>query len=79
MDPRTGALIRSVKIPSKRVTSVSFGGYEMDIIYVTTSRYGQTDQEKMDEPLAGSVFAVSCLGVKAQAPDHKIIRTRNHG
>lgn len=73
MDPVSGDLIRTVSIPASRVTSVMFGGPNLDILYVTTSRFGLSDEEKEQQPLAGSVFAVTGLGVSALAPAHKVI------
>ncbi|PSN54701.1 hypothetical protein C0J52_04891, partial [Blattella germanica] len=73
INPRTGELIRFVEIPAKRVTSLMFGGPNLDILYVTTSRYGLSKEQVKTQPLAGSVFAVSCLGVKAMAPAHNVI------
>jgi gluconolactonase len=73
VDPNSGNLIQTVPIPASRVTSVTFGGHNLDILYVTTSRLGLSDEEKKQQPLAGSVFAVSGLGVSALAPAHNII------
>jgi sugar lactone lactonase YvrE len=74
VDPRTGTLIRSVRIPVSRVCSVMFGGSNLDILYVATSRYGLSEKEKKEQPLAGSVFAITCLGVSALAPAHNVVR-----
>ncbi|KAJ9590540.1 hypothetical protein L9F63_016442, partial [Diploptera punctata] len=76
VDPRTGTLIRSVEIPADQVTSMVFGGPNLDILYVATAQIVLTDQQHEEQPLAGSVFSVTCLGVKALAPAHNIIRTK---
>jgi gluconolactonase len=73
VEPDSGALIRSVSIPASRVTSVTFGGTDLDILYVTTSRLGLSDEEQEQQPLAGSVFAVSGLGVSALAPAKNVV------
>lgn len=73
MDPKTRSLIQSVPIPASRVTSAMFGGINLDILYVTTSRFGLSDEEKEKQPLAGSVFAVTGLGVSALAPANNVI------
>ena len=36
----------------------------MDELYVTSGKFGSTEQEIKREPLAGSVFKVTGLGVK---------------
>lgn len=74
VDPRTGTLLRSVLMPATRVCSLMFGGPWLDTLYVATSRLGLTDEEHAQQPLAGSVFAVDCLGVSALAPAHNVIR-----
>jgi gluconolactonase len=73
VDPDSGELIRSVPIPASRVTSVTFGGPNLDILYVTTSRLGLSVVEQKQQPLAGSVFAVTGLGVSALAPANNVI------
>lgn len=73
MDPGTGHLIEAVAIPASRVTSVMFGGPNLDILYVTTSRLGLSDEQKKQQPLAGSVFAVTGLTVSALAPANNVI------
>lgn len=73
MDPDSGKLIQSVHIPASRVTSVTFGGPDREILYVTTSRLGLSTEEQEKQPLAGSVFAVSGLGVSALAPANNVV------
>jgi Gluconolactonase len=73
VDPDSGSLISVVPIPASRVTSVMFGGPNLDILYVTTSRLGLSDEQKKQQPLAGSVFAVTGLGVSASAPANNVI------
>jgi len=73
VDPDSGHLIDSVPIPASRVTSVMFGGPNLDILYVTTSRFGLSDEQKKQQPLAGSVFAVTGLAVSALAPANEVI------
>nr|CAD7580373.1 unnamed protein product [Timema californicum] len=74
VDPRTGRLLQTVAIPAERVTSAMFGGPLLDTLFVTTSRFGLTDDQLLRQPLAGSVFAVTGLGVQALAPANKAVR-----
>jgi len=60
-NPHTGTLLKLVHIPAPKVTSVCFGGPNLDILYVTTASK-DTDLKKFPE--AGCVFAVTGLGVK---------------
>jgi len=57
-DPKTGNLLRTIKIPVSKVTSVAFGGPELTDLYVTTASKG------VDPAPAGALFRVTGLGVK---------------
>ncbi|XP_011881379.1 PREDICTED: regucalcin-like isoform X2 [Vollenhovia emeryi] len=61
VDPKTGAVMRKVKIPADNVTSVTFGGPLLDTLYVTTSGYNLTAEQRELTPDAGAVFAVKGL------------------
>lgn len=63
VNPKTGKLIRTIRLPAERVTSVAFGGPNLQILYITTSSYGLSDAEKKKQPKAGSIFEVKGLGV----------------
>lgn len=63
VDARTGQLLRTIEIPAKQVTSVSFGGPKLDILYVTTGRQGLKEKDLESQPQAGSVFSVKGLGI----------------
>ncbi|XP_064599480.1 regucalcin-like isoform X1 [Liolophura sinensis] len=66
IDPETGKTILDVLIPNaKMVTSCCFGGKEMNELFVTSRRYGLSDDEFQPvQPLAGSVFKVTGQGIK---------------
>lgn len=62
-NPTTGEQILSIPIPSLNVTSCTFGGENLDELYVTTARKN-TSVENLDRfPEAGGVFKVK-PGVK---------------
>ncbi|XP_072762621.1 regucalcin-like isoform X2 [Anoplolepis gracilipes] len=63
VNPKTQDLLKMVEIPAVSVTSVAFGGPLLDILYVTTSGYNLTAEERKKTPDAGSVFAVKNLGI----------------
>lgn len=64
-DPETGKQLQTVNFPTKRITSCCFGGPNYDELYVTCGRTGLTDEEfHSEQPLAGSVFKVTGLGVR---------------
>lgn len=64
MNPKTGQLLRKVKIPAENVSSVTFGGPLLDILYVTTSGHNLTAEQRKATPDAGAVFAVKGLEVR---------------
>jgi sugar lactone lactonase YvrE len=53
-----GALHTSIKMPFKKPTSLIFGGPNLDILYVTSMRFGLTDEQLVESPLSGSLLAV---------------------
>ncbi|ANF96465.1 SMP-30/gluconolactonase/LRE family protein [Paenibacillus bovis] len=62
IDPSTGQVIGEVHVPAKCVTACTFGGADLDELYITTAR---EDDEAADSP-AGGVFVVR-PGVKGIA------------
>lgn len=67
---RKGKIVLEIPIPARQVTSVAFGGPNLDILYVTTAsapinaaEIGLSADEKQSE-LAGHLFAVTALGTK---------------
>ena len=48
-DPETGTEITRIEMPVERPTCCTFGGPNMDILYITSA-------EKDDDPLGGSTF-----------------------
>uniref|UniRef100_A0A182JTM0 Regucalcin n=1 Tax=Anopheles christyi TaxID=43041 RepID=A0A182JTM0_9DIPT len=66
IDKRSQKLVLEIKIPAEYVTSVAFGGPQMDELFVTTA-------SKDDRPLpAGKLFKVTGLGVKGKRM-HKMV------
>lgn len=62
-DP-TGRLVRRVKLPIKHPTMCTFGGENLDVLYVTSGTMFLTPEEAPSASLAGSLFAIYGLGVK---------------
>lgn len=63
IDPRTGSLLQELPMPVEQVTSVAFGGPNLDILFVTTAKMPIGGEQK---PPRGSTFIVTGLGVKGQ-------------
>lgn len=59
-----GTVDRVIEMPVKKVTSVMFGGPDLDVLYVTTMTKPPLPRFPDDGPLRGSVFAIRDLGVR---------------
>jgi len=56
-NPASGELLDTVEVPgAKLTTSCAFGGPNLDELYITSASEGLTEQEKEEQPLAGSLF-----------------------
>ncbi|XP_069695219.1 regucalcin-like [Periplaneta americana] len=64
INSKSGHLIRRVNIPAPNVTSLAFGGPELDELYVTTASKNMTQEQLKKYPSAGALFKVTGLGVK---------------
>jgi len=58
-DPKTGEKLEQIDIPAVETTACTFGGPELDRLFVTTGI-----KKDADEPDAGKVFVIDGLGVK---------------
>ncbi|XP_073955501.1 regucalcin-like isoform X2 [Choristoneura fumiferana] len=61
VDPRKGKLLRKIRIPALQVTSATFGGPALDVLYVTSASLNRGAEQK---PPCGSTFRVTGLDVK---------------
>ncbi|XP_038207496.1 regucalcin-like [Zerene cesonia] len=62
IDPDTKQLVYSYTLPVSRITSVCWGGPNLDTLFVTTSQRGA------NETLAGAIFTITNTGSKGVAP-----------
>jgi L-arabinonolactonase len=53
-----GAVTHEVEVPLPQPTSCIFGGRDLDVLYITTSRQNMTSEQLGRYPLSGSVLAV---------------------
>ncbi|KAK5647803.1 hypothetical protein RI129_002695 [Pyrocoelia pectoralis] len=61
VNPTTRCVLQVVAIPAKCVTSVAWGGPNLEVLFVTTSRHALSATEKLMLPAAGSLFAITNL------------------
>ena len=57
-DPNTGCKLASVKVPAERVSSCTFGGADLDWLYITTAGEALSEEERTIQPHAGAIFRI---------------------
>lgn len=60
--PNTGEQLHKISLPAAKVTSCTFGGKNLDDLYITTASKEMTEDELQKQPLAGSLFVVRNCG-----------------
>lgn len=63
-----GSVDRVIEVPVTNPTCITFGGPELDTLYITTSRLTLSEEQRNAEPDAGNLLAVK-PGVKGLAED----------
>ena len=58
-DPFTGQVIDEVVLPVTQITSCAFGGEKLDTLFITSAAIGLDDAALVEQPLAGSLFAIN--------------------
>ena len=66
-NPGTGKKLYQIKMPVARVTSCTFGGENLNDLYITTARKGLSEDELQKQPLAGSLFVIRSCGFKGMS------------
>jgi len=59
-----GRMERRIEMPVKKVTSVMFGGPDLDVLYVSSMAKPPLPRFPGDGPLGGSLFQITGLGVR---------------
>jgi sugar lactone lactonase YvrE len=62
-----GKLDRTIRVPVRRPTSCTFGGPDLDWLYITSAWKGLSPEERRAQPLAGGLFRVR-PGVRGLPP-----------
>lgn len=62
-DP-SGRLVRTLKVPVSNPTMCTFGGDDLDVMYVTSTRKFTNPMMEAQNPLEGGLLAISGLGVR---------------
>lgn len=61
-DPQTGEKISSISLPAAQITSCTFGGPEMEDLFITSAKTGLSPGQLNNQPLAGSLFVIRKSG-----------------
>ncbi|MFX0557828.1 SMP-30/gluconolactonase/LRE family protein [Maribacter sp. CXY002] len=61
-DPNTGELLYRIKLPAAKITSCTFGGTQLNDLFITSAKADLTDEELKNQPLAGSLFVIKNCG-----------------
>lgn len=67
-NPLTSTLLNEIYFPVAKITSCTFGGDQLDDLYITTASKDLTHQERKDQPLAGCLLVIKQCGYKGLAP-----------
>ncbi|WP_422026545.1 SMP-30/gluconolactonase/LRE family protein [Roseovarius sp.] len=59
-----GTLMQKIDLPVSCPTMCSFGGPDLDILYVTSATFTLEEDELAQQPLAGALFAIEGLGAR---------------
>ena len=63
-NPDTGEKLLSIPFPVSRVSSCTFGGDNLEDLYVTTALRELSEEELAAQPLSGSLFVIKNIGYK---------------
>lgn len=70
-----GTLVEEIKLAVSNVTKVAFGGDQLKTLYITTAREGLSEDEQLNQPEAGGLFAVSVTTPGHPAQSFKNMKT----
>lgn len=63
-DPGNGKKLGQIQLPVAKITSCTFGGENLEDLYITSAKVGLTADELREQPLAGSLFVLRDCGYK---------------
>jgi sugar lactone lactonase YvrE len=58
VNPSNGRIELEIPVPARNVTSVAFGGRNLDELFITTAQAGKSYEARQEQPLAGSLFHI---------------------
>lgn len=76
-NPHTGQMLQRIELPVQKVTSCTFGGPDMNDLYITSARIGLTTADQQEQPHAGGLFVIKNVGSKGLAP-HRFVSAKQY-
>lgn len=67
-NPETGEKLFSFRLPVAFVTSCTFGGENLQDLYITSASIGLNEKQHDEQPLAGSLFVIKNSGFQGMRP-----------
>lgn len=67
-NPATGEKLLHIPLPVENVTSCTFGGDDLQDLYITSAKEGLSEKQLEEQPLAGSLFVVRNCGFSGIEP-----------
>jgi sugar lactone lactonase YvrE len=61
-NPNKGKKLLSIPLPVAQITSCTFGGDNLQDLYITSARVNLTEEQLKQQPLAGSLFVLRNSG-----------------
>lgn len=61
-NPQTGEKLLGIPLPAAYITSCTFGGEDLQDLYITSASVGLTEKQPDEQPLAGSLFVIENCG-----------------
>lgn len=63
-NPSNGKLLHQIQLPVSQVTSCTFGGENLEDLYITSAKTGLDKIQQLAQPLAGSLFVIRKCGYR---------------
>lgn len=72
-NPMSGKLLQTIKVDAPNVTCCTFGGENMDMLFITTAREGLSSEQLKKYPLSGSLFCYK-TNTSGLVPDEFLLK-----
>lgn len=73
-DPNSGRHLKTVALPAAQITCCTFGGANLDTLYISSAAIGLSKNELQKQPLSGGVFKVNVGKTGRKAYRFKVAR-----